>query len=359
MFGNLLFGLTALTYIALTIFNLQKVNVAGERLVGWGMIAFALLAAYVMSSLILTINIATKGGFNWISNSVFLRNALVGILWLGMVAGVVLCLMLSTELHTDQSTGFVRLLSLPVYFGATWLPLLMLVPYAILLNSEWHEALSPNLYKIPLVMGWIAGLLIVMAPKIVMTLGISIPQKETDKSEVYFKNATNTINGETSIKELLKFSLDEDERVRLAAFTKIKAHNDWEGELIRILEKNGPYGYYDFYWVYVFFFFFKIEHPERFIEPINNTIPAITTELQEVLKKSFRYEGDLTFLNTGVVCRVLDKQFKDSSKVFRPNILKLQEALETSSLQRPDDRQEFIEQLNTYQLAVKDWLDTH
>lgn len=280
----------------------------------------------------------------------------VGILWFGMVVGVVFCLMLRTEFHTDQSTGFVRLLSLPVYFGATWLPLLMLVPYAILLNPEWQETLSSNLYKTPLVMGWLLGLLIVMTPKIIMTLGISIPQKEIDNSQLLFDNTINTINSEISIQELLKYSLDEDERIRNAALVKIKAHKDWEGELIKILEKKS---HYDFYWVYVFLDSNKIEHPERFIEPINKTIPVITSEIQEILKKSFLYKPDLEILPIDGICRVLDDQFKGSSTVFRPNILKLREALETPPLEQSGTNQEFVEILKIYRLAVKNWLDMH
>jgi hypothetical protein len=134
MFGNLLFGLTTLTYIALTIFNLQKMIATGDRLVGWGIIAFVILAFYVVFSLSLTISIAAKGGFNWLSNSEPLRNTAIGILWLGMVAGVVFCTMIRPEWNTDPSTGVVRWLSFPVYFGATWLPLLMLFPYAIFIK---------------------------------------------------------------------------------------------------------------------------------------------------------------------------------------------------------------------------------
>jgi len=359
MFGNLLFGLTAITYIALAIFNLQKINATGERLVGWGMIGFGLMAAYVVCSLLLTINVAAKGGFNWISNSVSMRNMAVGILWLSMVIGVVFCAMLSTEYHTDPSTGILRLVSLPVYFGATWLPLLMLIPYAILLNTEWRETLSPGLYKIPLIIAGVVGLLIVMAPKMVVAFGINIPQKGKDNAEVQLENIMNSIQQVTSIQELLKYSLDEDERVRNAASAKIKASTDWEDALIKILGKTDEYGHHDFYWVYVFLDDNKVDHPERFIEPVNNTIPAITAEVQRVLNKSFLYTGDLRILNVDGVCRVLDEQFKDSSSVFQPNMLKLQEALDAPPLEQPDTDKDFIELRNTYRLAVKNWLDSH
>lgn len=50
MSANPLFSLTLFIYIVLAIFNLQKVSASGERLVGWGMIAFAILAVFVVCS---------------------------------------------------------------------------------------------------------------------------------------------------------------------------------------------------------------------------------------------------------------------------------------------------------------------
>lgn len=356
MLGNLLLVLTTLTYIGLAVFNLQKINATGERLMGWGMIGFGLIAAYVICSLLLTICVASKGGFNWVSSSVSTRNIGVGILWLGMVLGVGFCTMVSTEYHLDQSTGIFRLVSLPVYFGATWLPLLMLIPYAILLNPAWRDSVSPLSYKIPLVVACVLGILILKAPSLINSLGISVPQKDTAKE--IEENISNSIKGEQSILALLKYSLEGD-RIRQEALSKIRATPNWESELITILEQTGEYGHHDFYWAYVFMDDNIVEHTERFIEPVNNTIPAIAAEVQRILKKSFLYTGDLNTLNIDGVCRVLDEQFKDSSSVFRPNMLKLQEALETPLLEKHDADDEFVGLLNTYQVAVKNWLDSH
>ena len=357
MTGKILFVLTFVTYIALLILNLQRVTATGERLVGWGTMAFPLLAVYIVCSLLLTINIASAGGFNWLSATASSRNIIVGILWLGMAAGVAFCTMLRPEWHTDPTTGWVRSLMMPVYFGATWLPLLMLVPYAILLNPAWRDSISPILYKLPLFMGCILGFLILMAPKIVVSLGITVPQK--DRTEMILNNTIKSIRAENSVKELLKYSLDEDEQIRSEAAIKIKADPEWEGELIKILEQTGEYGHHYFYWVYLFLEDNNVEHPDRFIEPVNNTIPALTAEAQRILKKSFLYTGDLNNLNIDGVCRVLGEQFNDSSSVFRPNMLKLQEALETPLLEKHDADDEFVGLLNTYQLAVKNWLDSH
>ena len=357
MFGNLLLGLTSLAYIGLAIFNLQKVNATGERLMGWGFISLGLIAIYVICSLFLTISVATKGGFNWLSTSTSTRNILVGILWLGMTIGVVYCAMLSTEMQNDRTTGIFRLLSRPVYFGNVWLPLLMLIPYAILLNPAWRDSLSPGLYKIPLVLACVLGFLIMMAPRIVNSLGITVPT--TSRDELFMEEWTKALEQETSTEVLFNYTKNEDERIRKMVVDKLRSLPAWEDELIGILGKTGEYGHHDFYWVYVFMADNKVDHPDRFIEPINNTIPAITAEVKRVLQKSFLYTGDLSVLNIDGVCRVLDEQFKDSSSVFRPNMMALQEALNTPPLQQTDIDPNFIEMLDKDKLAVSNWLASH
>lgn len=357
MFGNLLLGLTTIMYIVLAIFNLQKINATGERLVGWGLISFALIAAYVICSLFLTISVASKGGFNWISGSVSTRNLGVGILWLGMVAGVAFCSILSTEMQTDRTTGIFRWLSFAVYYGSIWLPLLMLIPYAILLNPAWRDALSPVLYKTPLMMACVLGILIVLAPKIVSSMGITVPQQSIADQQM--ENSTKSIQQETSIEILLNYANNEDEKISKMAADKLKSLPAWEDELISILGKTGEYGHHDFRWVYVFLDNYKVDHPDRFIEPVNNTIPAITAEVGRVRQKSFLYTGDLLVLNIDCVCRVLDEQFKDSSAVFRPNMLNLKEALDVPYAQDSTMSEDFATLLNTYKASVNTWLESN
>jgi hypothetical protein len=53
----------------------------------------------------------------------------------------------------------------------------------------------------------------------------------------------------------------------------------------------------------------------------------------------------------------LETQFKASSVVFRPNILKLQQTMQTQPAKRDDDEQRFHDALNKYQLTVNNWLN--
>ncbi|MBK8833267.1 MAG: hypothetical protein IPN60_20980, partial [Saprospiraceae bacterium] len=63
----LLFILTTLAYIAMAFINLQKTPARGEYLMVSGFMMFGLIAVYVITSLLLTISVASRGGFDWLS----------------------------------------------------------------------------------------------------------------------------------------------------------------------------------------------------------------------------------------------------------------------------------------------------
>ena len=355
MFSNLLLALTSFSYIGLAVLNFQKANATGERLMGAGFISLGLIALYVVFSLLLTISMVSKGGFNWISPSTSTRNILVAILWLGMIIGVVFCGMLSTEMNTDRTTGILRILSMPVYYGTVWLPLLMLIPYALLINTQWRESIPSVLYKVPLVMACVLGFVIVMIPQIVISMNIKVPTQSTEDWKK--ETLVPAIEKETSVETLLNYTRDEDAWVMDLAVRRLKSLPQWEDPLIQILQKTDEYGHNDFRWVYLFLDQYTVDHPDRFVEPINNTLEALAKATQVALKKNFVYSGDLNVIQIDVVCRVLEHQFKESSNVFRPNMLRIQEALDTSPADPSQITPEVVEILKSFQMAVKDWLE--
>ncbi len=347
MLGYLLFGLTALCYIVLSLFVLQPTPSGGDQNYGWASSAFVLIAAYGVCSLLLTINVTANGGFNWISDAALKRNAIVAILWLGMVAGVVYCT-LKPEYHKFyQLTGIVRLLSHVISYGATWLPLLMLIPYYFFLKPEWRDTLSPNLFKILLVFASVAGFLLPITPKIILK-----PYKKFDERELAFNKAMNNIKKYQAVMSLLYYTdKSYDEQIRNAALNKIKAHKKLEDELIGILERGNPHG------VFSFLDENKVEHPERFIEPIVKSFSRMTADMHEGIVNP--YKGGA--FDVGTLLRVLDGQFSGSIAVFKPHILKLQEVMETPPAKNRvyDDTEQCNKALYKYREEVKNWLARH
>lgn len=103
----------------------------------------------------------------------------------------------------------------------------------------------------------------------------------------------------------------------------------------------------------------KIEHQGNFIQPIKNSLTLLTYEVKKSIKDPSNYE--LTRINYETVCRVLDAQFKDSAAEFRPNLLTLQQVLDTTPTKRSDTNyaQGFNEIVQKSRIAVKNWLDTN
>ena len=347
MFGYLLFGLTVLIYFILCLFALQSAPSGSDQNYGWASSAFVLIAAYGVCSLLLTINVTANGGFNWISDAPLKRNVIVAILWLGMVAGVTYCT-LKPEYHKFyQLTGFVRLLSHVISYGAIWLPLLMLVPYYHFLKPEWGNTLSPHLFKTLLVFASVVGFLLPIAPKILLK-----SFKKFDERELAFNKAMNNIRQYEDVMSLLYYtSKDYDEQIRSAALAKIKANKNLEDELIDVLERGSPYGVFDYLAEN------KVKHPERFVEPIVKSFSTMNADMQEGIESAYKTGA----FDVGPLLRVLDGQFSGSIEVFKPHMLKLQEVMETPPAKNRvyNDPAQCNEDLYKYREEVKNWLARH
>jgi hypothetical protein len=151
MTGYFFLGLTCLIVIGFTFFNLPKPRLSGDGAMGYGLgLAFFGLAVTI-SSMILTIYVGWKGGFDWVSES-GIRNFVVGIGWLCMAIATFACGAFKWEWHQGEFPIFLHWLAKSN--GQTWIPLLMLVPYFFLLNSEMRAIVSPNVYKMPLIFGF-------------------------------------------------------------------------------------------------------------------------------------------------------------------------------------------------------------
>ncbi|MEO7174544.1 MAG: hypothetical protein ABI002_02060 [Saprospiraceae bacterium] len=351
MINNLILGLAVLAYILLLPFSLNRAGGTGDQNVGY-LIGFYILIAFVVLSLILTLIVAANGGFNWISHSTLWRNIGIGVLWLGMIAGIVTCSMIKADISFgDKSTGLERIFALLVYNGGVWLPLLMLIPYSSYLNPDWRFALDPNVAKIPLLLGCAFGIISSVMPiKLRTMIGAN--------SEEYKYNQSMTkINEARSLTQLLNIASDKnDERLRDTVYTKIVEYKNLEDELLMVLEENNPYVFIS---VYEFWEKYSIEHPARFIDAINLNLTMIDSKYKVTMGTPWEREGGFESIDIGTICRVLSEHFKESSDQFRPNMLMLQQTLESTPAKRESNNEQFMVYLNKYRLEVKSWLDTN
>lgn len=347
MLGKLILGLTSITYIALIAVNLYKPKGTGDQLVGWGFVLFAVLAAYVVCSLMLTINIAINGNFDWISESKTLRNSIIAIGFLCLMAGVVYCTMINADWKDASTANLFGLIM--VHYGAIWMPLLMLGPYIIFISPDWYNSVSPNMYKIPLLVGCLIGLAFHFLSN--TQLGTLFQDKKAIETLEY-ENAKQQIEFENSIVGLLYYTYKgTDARLTQAALTKLQTKENLESELLNILNKSDENN--DYFRVLGYLENNKIEHPELFIQPLNKAIFQVSEQLKYRLQSFGSENNFLKLLNVNGLCRILDMQFYAYKNEFRPNMIKIQTELEKEP--KPD----FIEIRNSYKTAVKNWLVNH
>lgn len=339
-----------------------------------GMMLQVVVIGFTICSLILTLSIWWKGGFDWVSPQGRTRNLLVGIGWLCMVVAIFNASFFESGWCRDFP-DFFRLLVKRT--GQIWMPLLMFVSCFFLLNTESKTRISPHFYKTPMAIAF--GLAVLMVLGILFgwarkQIEHKIAVREARQAEIlkyggdrswYFKTSMDFINAhnDTTITRLLSYTVvnkdrdkSENEEIRRAAVARIKSYEHWETDLIRILEQK-EVG--DIFNAYGFLEANALEHPEKFILPIKNSITYVTAVAQESIKNPDNFFLGST--NIAVLCHVLEAQFKDSATEFRPNMLRLQQVLDTTPAKRSDKKyaQGFDEILQESRLAVKNWLEAN
>ena len=234
----------------------------------------------------------------------------------------------------------------------------MLIPYFFLLNAETRASVSPNVYKIPLIIGFALSV-IISAGLLFGWLRISaqrqtaVLESRNEREIAIRNNHLQTIaNHKTTDPIIYLMALTgrfHDEDIRAAAVAKVKEKPGWEDKLIELL--NNEHYYTE---PYTFLDGNKVDHPEKFLEPLNNSILYAADEIHELIKDADNLQ-DWHFepFNIDRLLRAIDEQFLNKGMDFRPAVLKLQEALNTT----PPERFKNVRFKET--VLVKEWLKRH
>jgi hypothetical protein len=232
--------------------------------------------------------------------------------------------------------------------GQSWLPLLMLVPYFYLLSAELRASVAPNVYKIPL--------MIAFSITVFMALGILFGWLNANRQQ----NIRTTESRKESYDNLQKQHLDyineqklTDPILNLTAlsgrFNPQEVHPNWETELIALL--NNDYYYSE---AYHFIDGNAVEHPELFVEALNNSVLRMAKDIRKSIKGSNNLQPwHFEHFSIERLFRAIDEQFLNKGMDFKPAVLKLQKALATT----PPER--FKDVRFTVVPVVNNWLKTH
>jgi hypothetical protein len=349
--GNLLLILTLLSWLAMAFVNLQSHPAKGEYMMGAaGLGSVVLLAIFALLHALLTIQLNASGAFHWLSEDPSVRRLWLIGGWICIMAGISFTVL--NNPGVSSATGALAVLEKVVSYGPFWMPLLVLGPYLVLSQPSWRATAPPQWYTAPLAIAALIGLALLLAPRIIA----SMPRPSaTAASENAAIDATRAaIERETQVKKLVEYTqMDLSYSLKQAAIDKITALPDWEDQLIRLLH---PDSLTEGHWAYIYMKSLPLEHPDRFVQPIQQHLEALAVQTRETLARPDKNNYVLYYTNFETICRALDVPLRAHREAFRPAIKKLLAALDT----RPEAGQEWPQALaecrQRYKQVLEDWL---
>ncbi|QHV93980.1 hypothetical protein [Spirosoma endbachense] len=357
MFGYIFIFITFFFYIGLSMLTASKPSLSGDNAMGYGLALFFLGIGFSICSLILTIIINSTGGFDWVLGGGGKRTILVLLAWLFMALTTFFCALFKWEWHND--TVYPQFLHwISVRHGQIFIPLFWLVVCFFSLNSGWQSAVSPTVFKISFWVGWgigalfSGGLLLGYLRDSAKLARIEMASR-IEQEDRWHKEGLTFIASqkpEDPIFSLLNYSTRyQPEDTRNAALAKIKAHPAWEAELLALLSDKRSYRE-----VYYFLDSNRVDHPELFVKPLNQSILWLSASIKADIKDSNNLQH-WSFDSYGIerLLTAIDDQFQNQGVDFYPNVLGLKQALDTT----PPER--FKDVRFTVTGVVNDWLRKH
>lgn len=341
----------------MAVFNSSNPNLNGNNSMGYGLMLFFLAIGFAISSLILTVLIRSKGGFDWVSSETGIRTTLVFMACLLVALTTFFCLIFKWEWH--DNTMYPQFLHwLAVGYGQLWIPLMWLVACFLSINPNWQSSVPLQALKIPFWVGlsvsvlFSGGLLVGYVRDSARSAETEMATRIDDEKRWHQQHLDQIAahKAEDSILGLLAFSTPyQADDVRQAALDKIKAHPDWEAQLLELL--TNKYYYRE---VYSFLGSNPVAHPEAFIQPLNQSIVQLSTDIKTYIKEGDNLQ-DWSFDSYGItyLLRAISGQFGGQIVTFYPNVIKLKQALNTP----PSERDKGIRFPETAQ--VERWLAEH
>ncbi|GAB4032600.1 hypothetical protein [Spirosoma gilvum] len=341
MFGFIFFFLTACFYIGLAMITASKPNLTGENAMGYGLGLFFIGAGFTLTSLALSITIRITGGFDWISQDTGTRTLVVLLTWLVVAVTTVFCAIFKWEWYNDTLyPEFLRWLA--VRNGQIWLSLPWLVTCALSINTNWQASVSPYALKMPF---WFAlgvgvvysgGLLFGYLRESAKSIEIRTAEDQEQRDrwhqqtldEIAVQKPTDPI-----INLLSHSNRFRDDDVREAALAKIQAHPNWEAEILELLKDKRSYRE-----VYYFLDGNQVEHPDQFLEPLNQSILWLAETIKgDIVDSNNLQHWSFDMYGIDRVLRAIDEQFINRGVDFYPSVVKLKQALDTPPPERFKD----------------------
>lgn len=266
--GNIFLVISALIFIALFPLYNSKMP-GGDAGVGYAWSLIMLHFAFVVCMIIAALFIGGAGGFEWVSadkSKRFLRVAgcLVAILITWAISGVM-------KNEAGPPIGLSRIFS---GFVPYLIPVILIGTGVILVNSGLRTSVPVSLYKWPLVLATVIGVVGVASGVVDWVVSSAKNQMdvmkhsgELDDNQRRILADIDSCDVSTKLWSILVFTGDNQiPEIQQKAVAKVKTNPEWQAELIRMLDTDGAPE------VFQFLASNDVDDPSLFAEPIREGI---------------------------------------------------------------------------------------
>lgn len=336
--GNILLIIATLIFLPLA-FTLTKAPPGNDGAVGyfWGIIILDLLFSACM--ILVTLVIASKGGFEWVSATKSTRFWLVTLGLLSM-------------LFTTGLSGLFKYEHGPVpflirfysSFAPFMIPAVMIIAGMILVNSKMQASVPVAAYQWPLLLVAVIG----VTGAVSAVSGFISESARNQEARVLDNQRQNDENHTRMLAEIdscdvsknmvfiLVFTGDnQDVDVRDKAVAKVKTNPQWQQELIRLLQSD---------WApepLQFLSSNDVDDPSLFLEPVRvgvlNQARLIRQSIHEASQPHHLYADQFSW-EVERVLRTVDR-FKGKGVDYRPAVKEVRAALdEPAEFEKPKFR---------------------
>lgn len=281
--GNLILVIATLLFFGLaSVF--MKEPPRNDGAVGYYWTLIILNGLFIIAMILVALIIGAKDGFDWVSPKKSTRFWLVTIALLATLATSSLSGLLKYEY--GPVPGLIRFYA---HFAPILIPVVMIMAFAILLNTSWRESVPVNVYKWPLVFiavlgitGSVAGVVGYFAESAKnRAAAIKSYKQSGDENHNRILADIDSNDVMTQFVFLLGFtSQHQDPEIREKAFAKIKTHPQWQQEIARLFQTE---------WapeVFYFTAYNDVDDPASLAEPIRLGILQQAQLIRERIRKS-------------------------------------------------------------------------
>lgn len=209
--------------------------------------------------------------------------------------------------------------------GLIWIPAITLVAAFIWVMPSLREVAPVWLWQWPL--SFTSGISFLALAVYLLTWMVGLPGRQ--KAEVEVHNQEEAARHQQHLEEIAAWQPESgilpllaltgrfhDQPVRQAAVHRVQSVEDWEQQLIQLLESAGYY-----YHVYTFLDGNKVENPAIFVSALQTSIQQMAKDIQMQIHDADNLQHwTFDYLGVETLTRVIDQQFEAHKAMLVPTM---------------------------------------